>query len=80
MDFTRVRTINKRIIREAGGSGSGLPEPPPGTPGLTGVAYYPLDGTTGDAAGEHDGTLVGDPAYVAAHRGQALDLNGCAGR
>ncbi len=76
MDFTKVRNINKRIIREADGSGSGQPEPPPGTPGLTGVSFYPLDGTAEDAAGDHDATLVGGPSYVAAKTGQGVDLNG----
>ena len=76
MDFTRVRNINKRIIREADGSAANVPQPPPGTPGLTGVAFYPLDGTTEDAAGDRDATLVGGPAYVAARNGQGVELNG----
>ena len=76
MDFTKVSAINKKIIREADGSAGNVPTPPPGTPGLTGVSYYPLDGTATDEAGDHDGTLVGGPAYVAGHQGQALDFNG----
>ncbi|GLY98536.1 LamG-like jellyroll fold domain-containing protein [Actinoplanes sp. NBRC 103695] len=76
MDFTKVRNVNKRIIREADGSAANTPQPPPGTPGLGGVAYYPLDGNAQDSVGDHDGTLVGNPAFVAAHTGQGVDLNG----
>ncbi|MCA2217788.1 LamG-like jellyroll fold domain-containing protein [Jidongwangia harbinensis] len=76
MDFTKVRNVNRRIIREADGSGTGLPEPPAGTPGLAGVAAYPLDGTTEDTAGNRDATLVGGPGYVAGRTGQGLSLNG----
>ncbi|GGL00586.1 LamG-like jellyroll fold domain-containing protein [Mangrovihabitans endophyticus] len=76
MDMTKVRNVNRRIIREATGDGSSVPQPPAGTPGLTGVAYYPLDGSTTDEAGDHDATLVGDPAYVDAHTGQGVALNG----
>ena len=38
------------------------------------VAYYPLDGDAGDAAGDHDGTIVGEPDFVTGIEGQALDL------
>jgi hypothetical protein len=76
MDFGKVRAINKRIIREADGSAGNVPQPPPGTPGLTGVAAYPLDGSTEDVAGDHDATLVGGPGYVDAHTGQGVELNG----
>ena len=44
----------------------------PGAEGL--VAYYPLDGDAGDAAGSHDGTVSGTPDFVAGCEGQALDL------
>jgi hypothetical protein len=76
MDFAKVRNVNKRIIREADGSATGTPQPPPGTPGLEGVALYPLDGNAEDTVGDHDGTLVGNPAFVAGHQGQGFDLNG----
>ncbi|MGL5929597.1 MAG: LamG-like jellyroll fold domain-containing protein, partial [Dermatophilaceae bacterium] len=76
MDFTRVRDINERIIREADGSGGGLPPPPAGTPGLAGVAFYPLDSSTEDAAGDRDATLVGGPGYVAGRNGSGVALNG----
>ncbi|MEV6637512.1 LamG-like jellyroll fold domain-containing protein [Actinoplanes sp. NPDC051470] len=76
MDFTKVRNVNKRIIRESDGSAGNTPQPPPGTPGLDGVAFYPLDGNATDAVGDHDGTLVGNPAFVAAHKNQGVDVNG----
>jgi hypothetical protein len=76
MDLTKVRQINKKIIREADGSAANVPQPPAGTPGLTGVAFYPLDGTTTDEAGDHDATLVGGPAYVAGKNGQGVEVNG----
>jgi hypothetical protein len=38
------------------------------------VAYYPLDGDAGDAAGNHDGTISGTPDFVAGFEGQAIDL------
>ncbi|MEV4702129.1 LamG-like jellyroll fold domain-containing protein [Actinoplanes sp. NPDC049316] len=76
MDFSQVRAINREIIAKADGSASNVPQPPPGTPGLTGVSFYPLDGTAEDAAGDHDGTPVGGPQYVAAKNGQGLELNG----
>ncbi|MEV4642232.1 LamG-like jellyroll fold domain-containing protein [Actinoplanes sp. NPDC049548] len=76
MDFQQVRAINREIIAKADGSAGNVPQPPPGTPGLTGVAFYPLDGTAEDAAGDHDGTLVGNPGFVNAKKGQGLELNG----
>ncbi|AGZ43727.1 LamG-like jellyroll fold domain-containing protein [Actinoplanes friuliensis] len=76
MDFTQVRAINQEIIAKADGTATNVPQPPAGTPGLTGIAFYPLDGTTEDAAGDHDATLVGGPAYVAAKNGQGVDVNG----
>jgi hypothetical protein len=76
MDFAQVRAINRQIIAEADGTPGNLPQPPPGTPGLTGVAFYPLEGTAEDAAGDHDATPVGGPGYVAAHTGQGVELNG----
>jgi hypothetical protein len=76
MDLRQVRAINNEIIAKADGTAANLPQPSPGTPGLTGVGFYPLDGTAEDAAGDHDATLVGGPAYVPAENGQGLDLNG----
>ncbi|GAA3346005.1 glycoside hydrolase family 2 [Amorphoplanes nipponensis] len=76
MDLRQVRAVNREIIARADGSAGNVPQPGPGTPGLTGVAFYPLDGTAEDAAGDHDATLVGGPGYVDAHRGQGVALNG----
>ncbi|MGI5214769.1 LamG-like jellyroll fold domain-containing protein [Plantactinospora sp. CA-290183] len=80
MDFDQVRAINQEIIRSADGTGEPTPEPPPGTPGLAGVGYWPLDentGTTaGDAAGENDGTLVNGPTWTPGRSGAALAFNG----
>jgi hypothetical protein len=76
MDLRQVRAINREIIAKADGSAGSIPQPGPGTPGLTGVAFYPLDGTTEDAAGDHDATLVGGPGYVDAKSGQGVELNG----
>jgi hypothetical protein len=76
MDFRQVRAINREIIAKADGTAGSIPQPGPGTPGLTGVAFYPLDGTAEDAAGGHDATLVGGPGYVDAKSGQGVELNG----
>jgi hypothetical protein len=71
MDLKQVKAINEKIIREADGSATNVPQPPPGTPGLTGIAFYPLDGSAVDEAGDHDGTVVGGAAF--ADRGLALN-------
>ncbi|MFI6072441.1 LamG-like jellyroll fold domain-containing protein [Actinoplanes sp. NPDC051343] len=70
MDLRQVRTINQKIIKQADGSGSSVPTPPPGTPGLTGVAFWPLDGSYGTL------TPAGDPSFVAGHNGQGVAFNG----
>jgi Concanavalin A-like lectin/glucanases superfamily/Glycosyl hydrolases family 2, sugar binding domain/Glycosyl hydrolases family 2 len=72
MDLKQVEAINQKIIRAADGSTTDVPQPPPGTPGPTGIAFYPLDGSAVDAAGDHDGTVVGGAVF--ADRG--LTLNG----
>lgn len=71
MDLNQVRAINRKIITQADGSATNVPQPPPGTPGLTGIAFYPLDGTATDEAGDHDGTVAGGAAF--ADRGLSLD-------
>ncbi|BFU44105.1 LamG-like jellyroll fold domain-containing protein [Krasilnikovia sp. MM14-A1004] len=76
MDLDQVRAINTRIIAEADGAAGQVPQPPPGTPGLTGVAFYPLDGTGADAAGGHDATVVGGAAFVTGRTGQGVALDG----
>jgi hypothetical protein len=72
-----VRATNQSVI--AGGSG-GPPTYPPGTPGLTGVGFWPLDEGSGtvahDSAGGHDATLLGGAAWTAGHSGSALQLSG----
>jgi hypothetical protein len=70
MDLRRVREINQKIIKQADGSGSSVPAPPPGTPGLSGVAFWPLDGSYGSLS------PVGDPAFVDGHNGQGVAFNG----
>ncbi|MEV6846900.1 LamG-like jellyroll fold domain-containing protein [Actinoplanes sp. NPDC051411] len=70
MDPRQVRSINQKIIKQADGSGSSVPAPPPGTPGLTGVAFWPLDGSYGSL------TPVGDPAFADGHNGQGVAFNG----
>jgi hypothetical protein len=70
MDLSAVRRINQKIIKEADGSGANVPQPPAGTPGLTGIAFWPLDGSYGTL------TPVGDAPFVDAHTGQGVALNG----
>jgi Concanavalin A-like lectin/glucanases superfamily/Glycosyl hydrolases family 2, sugar binding domain/Glycosyl hydrolases family 2 len=79
MDFAQVKAVNQDIIRGADGTGSGV-EPPPGTPGPDGIAYYPFEEgtgtTTSDEVGSHDGTLVNDPAWTPGHNGNGLQFSG----
>jgi hypothetical protein len=79
MDFAQVRAVNESIIRGADGTGSGV-EPPPGTPGPDGIAYYPFSEgagtTTADEVGPHDGTLVNGPTWTTGTNGNALQFNG----
>jgi len=42
------------------------------------VAYWPLDGTTTDVVGAHNGTLVGGATFVPGIASEALDINGSA--
>jgi hypothetical protein len=70
MDLRQVRAINQKIIKTADGSGATVPQPPAGTPGLTGIAFWPLDGDCGSL------TAVGDAPFVDGHTGQAVHLNG----
>jgi len=70
MDLRQVRAINQKIIKSADGSGANVPQPPAGTPGLTGIAFWPLDGSYGSL------TPVGDAPFVTGHSGQGVALNG----
>lgn len=80
MDFNQVRAVNQAVIRSADGTGTNVPPPAPGTPGLTGVGYWALDensGTTArDDAADNDGTLTNGPTWVPGHAGSALQFNG----
>ena len=80
MDFAQVHDVNEAVIRSVDGTGANAPQLPPGTPGLTGVGYWPLDEGTGtvtaDAAGDHDGTLVNGPLWTSGESGSALQFNG----
>ncbi|MHB8972458.1 MAG: LamG-like jellyroll fold domain-containing protein [Pirellulaceae bacterium] len=41
------------------------------------ILQYTLDGAVADSsAGRHDGTITGQPAFVAGHRGQCLKVDG----
>jgi hypothetical protein len=80
-DAGKVRAANRALIDASGsvGSGGGTTYPP-GTPGLDGVSFYPLDEGSGtvakDAVGTHDATLVNGPTWTAGHSGSALQFNG----
>jgi hypothetical protein len=79
MDFAQVKKVNQQIIRGADDTGEGV-DPPPGTPGPDGIAYYPFSEgagtTTADESGDHDGTLVNSPTWTAGTSGNALQFNG----
>ncbi|GAA0579688.1 glycoside hydrolase family 2 [Paractinoplanes ferrugineus] len=70
MDLRQVRAINRKIIASADGSGANVPQPPAGTPGLDGVAFWPLDGSYGSL------TPVGGPGFTDGHTGQGVALDG----
>ena len=55
-----------------------VPAAEPVNPGADGlVASYTLDGDANDSSGnEHNGTMVGDPAFVEGKVGMALDFDG----
>ncbi|MEU8818568.1 LamG-like jellyroll fold domain-containing protein [Actinoplanes sp. NPDC048796] len=68
MDLRQVRAINQKIIKSADGSGAAVPQPPAGTPGLTGIAFWPLDSSYGG--------LTPAGSFVDGHNGQGVALNG----
>jgi concanavalin A-like lectin/glucanase superfamily protein/glycosyl hydrolase family 2 len=80
MDFARVREVNQEVIRGADGRGTGRPPPPPGTPGITGIGYWPLDENGGSTAVDqvrgNNGALVNSPTWTAGKNGSGLQLNG----
>ncbi len=79
MDFAQVRAINEEIVAKADGQ-SDVPTYPPGTPGLTGSSYWPLDensGTTAaDQVGDDDLTLRADATWTPGKSGSALQFDG----
>jgi len=70
MDLRKVKAVNQKIVEQADGTGSSIPQPPAGTPGLTGIAFWPLDGSLGAL------TPIGDPEFAEGHTGQGVALNG----
>ncbi|MEV0131939.1 LamG-like jellyroll fold domain-containing protein [Dactylosporangium sp. NPDC050688] len=76
MDLRQVKKINQQIIAAADGSAGNVPQPAPGTPGLTGIAFYPLEDSGSDEAGSHDATVVGGAAFVPGHTGNGVQLDG----
>jgi Concanavalin A-like lectin/glucanases superfamily/Glycosyl hydrolases family 2, sugar binding domain/Glycosyl hydrolases family 2 len=76
MDRAQVRAVNREIIRRATGAPGKAARPRPGTSGPDGIAYYPLDGSTADAAGHADLTIVGGAGYGDGKAGQGVVLNG----
>ena len=80
VDAAQVRAANLAVIA-ASSQVQNPPTPKPGTPGLTGVGFWPFDTvngtTTPDMSGfGHDGTLVNGPVPTAGENGQALQFNG----
>jgi hypothetical protein len=76
MDFAQVRAVNESIIRGADGTGTSGPTPPPGTPGVDGIHFYPLDGTTEDAVGNNDAGLQGGAVFAQGKNSQGVALSG----
>jgi Concanavalin A-like lectin/glucanases superfamily/PA14 domain/Glycosyl hydrolases family 2, sugar binding domain/Glycosyl hydrolases family 2/Glycosyl hydrolases family 2, TIM barrel domain len=75
-NVAQVRAANRAVI--AGGSGE-APAPGPGTPGATGIGFWPADEGSGtvahDTAGQHDATLTG-ATWTDGHTGTALQFSG----
>ncbi len=82
MDFDQVRAINERIIENVDGT-SALPSYPAGTPGLTGLGYWPADEGSGDVAadeaGEADLMLRPGASWTSGTSGGALQFDGTGG-
>lgn len=80
----RIRAANEAVIAASENTGAIGGNFPPGTPGITGVSYYPFEegsGTTTEDEGtndadDHDGTLVGPPAWGAGYSGNGLRFDG----
>ena len=82
MDFGQVRAINEEIIASADGT-SEPPSYPPGTPGLTGLSYWPADEGTGDlaadGAGGSDLALRPGASWTSGGSDPALQFDGSGG-
>ena len=76
--MARIRAANQSVIDASATAGN--PDDttyPPGTPGITGVSYYPFSEGSGmttedqgtNDADDHDGKLVGPPQWDAGHPG-----------
>ncbi|MFI5916262.1 LamG-like jellyroll fold domain-containing protein [Dactylosporangium sp. NPDC051541] len=80
MDLKQVKKVNQKIIAQADGSITNIPQPPPGTPGLTGITFYPLDESAGTVAADtvagNNANLVNGAAFVAAHTANGVSLDG----
>ncbi|MGW3018911.1 LamG-like jellyroll fold domain-containing protein [Streptomyces longwoodensis] len=76
-----VREVNQQVI--AAGAAAGGTDVPPGTPGLSGVSWWPLHQQSGtvadDLAGSHDGTLKGGATWTTGPNGGAVQLDGSTG-
>jgi concanavalin A-like lectin/glucanase superfamily protein/PA14 domain-containing protein/glycosyl hydrolase family 2 len=74
-----VREANQAVIDASDEVGE-PPSFPPGTPGLTGVGFWPLDEGAGtvahDAADGHDATLINGPTWTTGQSGSALQFSG----
>jgi hypothetical protein len=79
MDFDQVRAINQEVVRSADGT-TPPPQYPSGTPGLTGLDYWPLDEGSGtiaqDAVRDKDLTLQQGAAWSAGKTGSGLQFDG----
>ena len=83
MHFDQVREINEEIIASADGT-SEPPTYPPGTPGLTGLAYWPADEGSGTVAADQVGDLdlslsESGASWTEGRSGSALQFDGASG-
>jgi hypothetical protein len=80
LDFAQVRAINEEVTAAADGTGRTVPAPGPGTPGPTGIGYWPADEgagpTAADSAGDADLTLSGGTTWTAGRTGAGLQFDG----
>jgi hypothetical protein len=83
MDFGQVRAINEQIIDSATGSADDIPVYPPGTPGLEGTDYWPLDEGSGtvarDQVRDYDLALQPGATWTSGRSASALQFDGSGG-